>query len=42
MGPWDPLNGTGDDFFGGNSYFLSVNNDFSEKTGPKIGRALSL
>ena len=28
-----PLNGTGDDFFGGYSYFLSVSNDFSEKNG---------
>ena len=31
MGPWDPLNGTGDDFFLGHSYFPSVSNDFSEK-----------
>ena len=29
--PWDPLNGTGDDFFGGHSHFLSVSNDFSGK-----------
>ena len=27
-------------FFGGHSYFLSVSNDFSEKTGPKIGQSL--
>ena len=30
-GPWDPLNGTGDDLMGGHSYFLSVSNDFCEK-----------
>ena len=28
-----PLNCIGDDFFGGHLYFLSVNNDFSEKNG---------
>ena len=30
-GPWDPLNGTGDDFWGGAFVFLSVSNDFSEE-----------
>ena len=31
VGP--PINGTGDDFFLGRSYFTSVSNDFSEKNG---------
>ena len=35
--PWDPLNGTGDDFFGGHAYILCVSNDLSEKNGTKIG-----
>ena len=31
MGPWDPLNGNGDNFLGGHPYYLSESNDFSEK-----------
>ena len=36
-----PLNGTGDDFYGGHSCFLSVSNDCSERKGPKIGQSVS-
>jgi len=32
-GPWDPLNGAGDNFFLGHSYFPSVSNDFGEGNG---------
>ena len=43
MGPWDPLNGTRDDFFGGGIHiFISVSKDFSKTTGPTIGQSVSL